>query len=238
MSLPKLDKNGQHRGGPRKGAGRKPTGSRAGSPHQRRAEVDPRHPQHVVLRVVADVGWLRRPHAYRAIRAALVTALARHDDFRIVHFSLQGTHLHLLCEADHKQALAKGLQGFQIAAARYLNGEVSRRRDQRRRGRVFADRYHVESMSTVKQTRHTLSYVLNNWRRHKEDRGRVGLFDGRIDPFSSGVWFEGWKERTVAVAIPPDYDAPTVSRAQSWLLAEGWRRAAPISVYAVPGARR
>lgn len=103
---------------------------------------------------------------------------------------------------------------------------------------MFVDRYHVEAIKTVAGTRHALNYVLNNWRKHREDRGAVGLYDGRIDPFSSGIWFMGWKERTESVVtIPPGYDPPAVSRAQSWLLSTGFQLGPPISCFAVPGAR-
>jgi len=128
----------------------------------------------VTLRVVAEVGWLRRMDAYRAVRRALTRVLANHDAFRIVHISVQGTHVHVLCEADDKVALARGIQGFQIAAAKALNRLASKRAVEPRTGQVFADRYHVESISSVRQTRHALAYVLNNWRRHHEDGGSRG----------------------------------------------------------------
>src|SRR5258707_1819935 len=78
------DKNGQRRGGPRKGAGRKPTGKRARSSHKTRPDINPRHPQHVTLRVLAEVGWLRRMDADPAARRALPRVLAHHESFRIV----------------------------------------------------------------------------------------------------------------------------------------------------------
>jgi hypothetical protein len=155
-----------------------------------------------------------------------------HSNFRIVHFSLQSDHVHLLCEANDKMALARGVQGFQISAARHLNRELAGRR-----GQVFTDRYHVESIDSVRQVRHALSYVLNNWRKHEQDRGGVGLFGGRIDPFSSGVWFSGWKERPQPVSVPEGFQAPRVAMPQTWYLTEGWKRARPISVYEVPGTR-
>ena len=232
------DKNGQHRGGARRNAGRKPQGVRAGSPHKVRPEVNPRHPQHVTLRVVADVGWLRRMDAYRAVRGALARVLANHHAFRIVHISIQGTHVHVLCEASDKDRLARGIQGFQIAAAKALNRAVSKRSTKRRTGKVFADRYHVESISSVRQVRHALAYVLNNWRRHREDSGRVGLFDVRVDPFSSGAVYEGWRASIETWTWPADYEPPPVSRPQTWLLAEGWKRAKPIGAFEVPGPRQ
>src|SRR5262249_34460536 len=141
---------------------------------------------------------------------------------------------HVLCEAEDKYALARGMQGFQISAARHINRAVSRRRREQRRGQVFADRYHAESMSTPRQTRNALSYVLNNWRRHRQDDGAIGLFGGRVDPFSSGICFDGWRD-AIATWPPEDYEPPPVSRPQTWLLAEGWRRAKPITAFEVPG---
>src|SRR6185436_891021 len=83
------------RGGKRKGAGRKPKGARAGSPHQARPEVKASQALHVVLRVRATVGSLRRRDMYKAMREATIVAAVR-ERIRIVHISLQRTHVHLL----------------------------------------------------------------------------------------------------------------------------------------------
>jgi REP element-mobilizing transposase RayT len=232
----KRDKNGQRRGGRRKGAGRPPRDERRSSErHKKRPPVDRRHPQNITLRVMNDVGYLRKPHMYRAVRGALMTVLDR-DDFRIVHFSIQGNHIHLVCEAENKLALAKGMKGFEISAAKRLNDEMTRERGQERKGQVFADRYHVRAITSVREVRNCLAYVLNNFRRH----GLSGptLFDGKLDYYSSALLFPGWKERTTpTIHIPPDYEAPAVARPQTWLLAEGYKRAKPISVYETPGPR-
>ena len=234
----KVDKNGQRRGGKRPGAGRKPRGERASERHKARPELNARHPQHVTMRVVSGVGWLRRRDAYRAVRGALARVAATHHAFRIVHLSVQGTHIHALCEATDKVALARGVQAFQVSAAKRINRVVSERSGTKREGRVFGDRYHVESISSVRQTRHALAYVLNNWRRHGEDSGRVGLFGGRVDPFSSGIAFDGWRGAIETWPRPLEYEAPGVCRPQTWLLAEGWKRARPIGAFEVPGPRR
>jgi len=70
-------------------------------------------------------GGLRRRLAYQAIREATLTT-ARRENFRIVQLSIQRTHLHLLVEADDEAALAAGLQGFQISAAKHLNAAISK----------------------------------------------------------------------------------------------------------------
>ncbi len=134
----------KRRGGERRGAGRPPKGSRAGSPHKPRPDLNARYPVHVTLRVVGAVGNLRRRCVYQAIREATLTT-ARREDFQIIHASIQRTHVHLLVEANDKAALASGMQGFQISAAKHLNAAISKGKPgPRRRGTVFPDRYHAE----------------------------------------------------------------------------------------------
>src|SRR5690349_13353254 len=94
----------------RKKPGPKPS-KLSGSRHETRPELKGRFPVHVVLRVVKDVGSLRKRFMYRALREATIAVAMRelHDKvngaFRIVHISIQRTHVHLLVEADNKLAL-------------------------------------------------------------------------------------------------------------------------------------
>jgi len=227
------------RGGKRRGAGRKPKGARAGERHAARPAFKPCQPLHIVARVVPAVGSLRRRAMYKALRNATITAALR-EQFRIVHISLQRTHVHLIVEAEHRMALARGMQGFLISAARHVNaalGDGVRRRC----GQVFADRYHAEVIMSPTQARHTISYVLNNWRKHNEDRDGLAS-TWLVDPFSSGIVFPDWLElqdQPWMWPIRETYDPPLVRRPQSWLLREGWRRGGgPISARDVPGERR
>src|SRR5690349_21288775 len=179
------------RGGKRKGAGRKPKGARAGSPHDKRPTIKPSQALHVVMRIVPAVGGLRRRKIYKAMRDATITAALR-ERFRIVHISLQRTHVHMLVEAEHKATLARGMQGFQISAARNINSALGDGK-RRRRGKVFADRYHLEVITSPTRARHAIAYVLCNWRKHGEDRAGLPS-TWLVDPFSSGILFPDWKE--------------------------------------------
>ena len=75
-----------------------------------------------------------------------------------------------------------------------INAVITKVGGKRRRGSVFPDRYHQEIIDSPRQARNALAYVLNNWRKHREDQAR---FAGAwlVDPFSTGVLFAGWKER-------------------------------------------
>jgi len=226
------------RGGKRRGAGRKPSGARARARHDARPQFKPYHPLHVVMRVVPAVGSLRRRTMYKALRDASITAALR-ERFRIVHISLQRNHVHMLVEAEHKAALARGMQGFLISAARNINSALANAQRGRRCGKVFADRYHLEVITSPTQARHAISYVLSNWRHHKEDqRGLPSTW--LVDPFSSAISFPDWQElqdQPWMWPIRDTYDPLLVRRPQSWLLREGWKLAGPISARAVPGTR-
>ncbi|HEY5946170.1 MAG TPA: hypothetical protein VIV40_11795, partial [Kofleriaceae bacterium] len=110
----------------------------------------------------------------------------------------------------------------------------------RRRGTVFPDRFHQEIITTPKQARHTLAYVLNNWRKHREDRDGLAS-TWKVDPFSTGVLFEGWKERQDEVTYVPyreTYQPMVVYLAKTWLLSEGWRKHGLISFDFVPSQQQ
>jgi REP element-mobilizing transposase RayT len=190
---------------------------------------------HVVLRVADGVGSLRRPEVYGAIQRSTVTA-KRRAGFRIVHLSVQRTHVHLLVEADDKAKLAVGLQGFQISAARNIN-TVLGTSVQRRRGKVFADRYHLVVIRSPRQARSVLAYVMSNWRKHHEDR--TGEAAGwMVDPYSSGRSFPDRAELAqpcVVTPATPTYGALDVSAPQTWLLSVGWRLGGAVSAWATPG---
>jgi REP element-mobilizing transposase RayT len=225
------------RGGKRRGAGRKPNGARAREGHDARPDFKPYHALHVVTRVVPAVGSLRRRTMYKALRDASITAASR-ERFRIVHISLQRDHVHLIVEAETKAALARGMQGFLISAARHIRAALAEERELMR-GRVFADRYHLTVITSPTQAHHAISYVLSNWRHHKEDQH--GLARGwLVDPFSSAISFPDWAELADQPWMWPireTYDPLMVRRPQGWLLREGWKLAGPISARTVPGER-
>ena len=229
-----LDLRRSKRGGARHNAGRKPNGTRAGVSHSQRRPVVKRYPLHVTLRVVRDIGYLRRRDCYRAVRQAMVTALKSLETFRICQVSIQGTHIHLIVEAVDRAALSRGMKGFEVSAARRLNAAVRRRLGTQRRGRVFADRYHDEELSSPSQVRNALNYVLNNWRKHGEDRSAPRL---QLDPYSSARTFGGFRERPELASVPVDDELLPIAYPSSWLLATGWRKRGTISLRHVPGGR-
>ncbi|MBA3820302.1 MAG: transposase [Deltaproteobacteria bacterium] len=225
-------------GGKRKGAGRPPKGRRSSEPHKRRERFTRPTPVHVTLRIAEGLGKLRRRAIYQAIGRAVVAVLGM-PDFRIVHLSLENDHLHLIVEAASDGALARGIKAFGSSAAQRINQVISQERGLRRRGNVFADRYHARLIGSPTQARHALAYVLNNWRRHRLDASPVTR-SWEVDYFSTGPSFPGWRELDDAAflyRVPATYERLMVARPQTWLLSTGWQKAGSISMSEVPGPR-
>jgi putative transposase len=191
-------------GGRRTGAGRKSTSPRPNVPHRPRTLHDPRCPVHITLRAVALPASLRSARVFDAIRNALARA-SKHA-FRVLHFSVQRNHLHIIVEADTTPARTRGVQGLAIRVAKAVNRVLGRH------GCVWSDRHHSHLLETPRAVRHALVYVLQNFRKH--GHRAVG-----VDPCSSARWFTGWK----TALRKPDTQSP-VETARSWLARWGWRR--------------
>jgi REP element-mobilizing transposase RayT len=161
---------------------------------------------HVTLRARRAVGSLHARRVFPHVCAAL--AAASTATFRVVHFSVQADHVHLLVEARDKAALSLGMRGLTIRLARAAN------RARGRRGAVWADRYHARALRTPREVRHALVYILMNYKKHRP--GARG-----IDPYSSGRWFDGWRAH---LALPPAGVPAPVAVPRTWLARDGWRR--------------
>jgi REP element-mobilizing transposase RayT len=213
------------RGGPRPGAGR-PRGPRPRVLHRERDPVPGHCPVHVTLRVREGLPSLRTASLLREFRRSLAEASER-GEFRVSHYSLQGDHLHLIVEAHGKDALARGMKSIGARLARAVNRIFSRR------GPVLDGRFHSRVLRTPREVRRALAYVLLNARRHLAKRRAAPAAAARLDPASSGRWFDGWR-RKVAVDEPPALRE--VARPRTWLLRVGWRRHGLVDPAEVPGA--
>src|SRR4029079_10623112 len=151
-------------GGKRKGAGRKGSGITS-VPHRARPEHKERYPVHVTWRGVRGLPSLRSFALAREVGETIARINDIHDGgagaFRIVHFSIQPNHLHLIVEGADKVSLMKGLKGLAIQMARRINRAAGTR------GRVIAERYHARVLRHPRQVRNCISYVLHNHKHHR-----------------------------------------------------------------------
>jgi REP element-mobilizing transposase RayT len=138
---------------------------------------------------------LRSSRVFRRLRRSFEKARGRFG-CRLIHFSVQGNHLHLIIEADDSGALSRGMQGLCIRIAKALNAMMQRA------GRVFDDHYHSRLLRSPTELVRAIRYVLGNAQHHFGVRG--------VDPYSSASL-----EETEAVVSAP----------RGWLLRVGWKLA-------------
>ena len=212
------------RGGFRKKAGRLELHD-ACLRHRRRPALSARHPVHVTVRLRRGLPYLRSNKTYALLRRVFEAGRDRFG-FRLVHYSVQLGHIHLIVEAEDRVALSRGMKGLLVRVARAINklGGTA--------GQVFPKRYHEHVLRTPREVRHALCYVLHNAKKH-----RMRLDEG-LDPFTSIPWLEtdAWKE-DVTIRGTEDWASPVVI-ARTWLLTTGWRRHGLLSIEEVPGPSR
>ncbi|HET7784338.1 MAG TPA: transposase [Myxococcales bacterium] len=153
------------------------------------------------MRLQQGIGYLRSYRRAKVVEDALRDARERFG-VRIIHYSIQGNHLHLIVEAQEPRALSRAMQGLCIRLAKRLNKLTARH------GGVFADRYHAHPLKTPRETKRAVRYVLTNYRHHALEY----LPEGWTDPLASARF----------TRVHPSEDAPVVPPSV-WLLRVGWR---------------
>ena len=171
--------------------------------HGKRPKLASPFPVLITLKLRDGLRTLRSDDAHAAILQALAAS-----ELRVIEYSVQWNHLHLIAEATDERALARNMISVTVRIARALN------RLWKRAGRVFADRYHALVLTTPRAVRHALIYCLQNARKHGS------WLEKMPDVFSSARWFDGWKS---GAETPADSSPSWLARAQTWLLATGWK---------------
>jgi REP element-mobilizing transposase RayT len=169
-------------------------------PHRSREPMSRRAPLHVTMRVAPHVYNLRSRRCLRVVEGCLRAGAARFGVL-VVQVSIQGNHLHFIVEASDASTLGRAMKGLAIRLARGLNRVM-----RRRRGQVFAERYHSRVLGSPTEVRRVIRYLRDNRRHHLGARAAL-LPASFVDPYTS--------DELLAGVLP----VPTL-----WLLRVGWRR--------------
>jgi REP element-mobilizing transposase RayT len=202
------------RGGWRRNAGRKKKPGAVS--HDTRPALTRGQPQHTTVRLVDGAPNIARSYLMKIIRK--VIASSHKDGFAVIEFNVLGNHLHLINEAASKEALARGMQGLEVRLAKRLNAAL------KRRGKLFAHRYHSRSLTSPREAFNALRYVLLNRKHHGAEKKFSKYW---VDPYSSAPWFTGWAEPISKhadfvqdlIGTPAPTKPPSV-----WLLTTGWKK--------------
>jgi REP element-mobilizing transposase RayT len=147
------------RGGTRPGAGRKRIHSK-GVSHVKRETVTKRTPQHINFKFNCRI---RNKDCLRLLKRSIQNA--QKMGLKVIHFSLQSNHVHLITEADNNEILSMGMRALTITFAKGL-----------KKGRVQLERYHLHVLKTLREAKHAVQYVLFNQQKH--EKVKVSKIDG------------------------------------------------------------
>ena len=183
--------------------------------HGSRPEMPKGSVAHVTIKLKAGLPSLRKGEALAVVRAAIERVNAG-KKIRIVEYSIQSNHVHLIVEAANSADLSAGMASLNTGLGMRLN----RVWDRVGQGSVFAERFHLVLVSSPPQMRRALNYVLRNDVHHR-------LHLKGLDPCSSAPAFAGWeqlqgiasKARTAAAA-----KRCVSTKPQTWLLRVGWQQ--------------
>ena len=210
--------------------GRRPQAKRLGFvAHSTRDEHHEDHPVHVSMRRVPRAPSFRTERIFRTILGQL--ARLKRRGVRVVHYSVQDDHLHLIVEGSDRHDLSSQMRKLFSSIALAVNA-VSLRH-----GSLFRDRHHRAELDGPTKTRNALIYVLFNDRKHHAQNGGAitEAFFRELDDRSSVAWLEprDWDPRA---RPPPDVIARLRARdanidglgaarsdPETWFAQAGWR---------------
>jgi REP element-mobilizing transposase RayT len=155
------------RGGRRPGAGRKRIHSK-GVSHLKRETVIKRTPQHVNFKFQCSI---RNKDCLKLLKRSIQNA--QKMGLKIIHFSLQSNHVHLITEAENNEVLTKGMRALTITFSKGLN-----------RGRVQLERYHLHVLKTLREVKYAMVYVLFNEQKQTKKKA------SKIDGYTSVLYLE------------------------------------------------
>ncbi|MFL5785644.1 MAG: transposase [Bacteriovoracaceae bacterium] len=165
MKQLKLNLTKGKRGGKREGSGRKRIHS-PGVAHRARQKVTTRTPLHINFKYKTQI---RNKDNLRLLKKAILNS--RRHGLRIMHFSLQSNHVHLIVEAGNNELLTKGMRSLTVTMARGL-----------KKGKVQLERFHLHVLRAPREIKNAIEYVCFNKQKHEKARYSVmddyGSFPG------------------------------------------------------------
>jgi REP element-mobilizing transposase RayT len=203
-------------------------------PHAKRERHSKDHPVLITWRAQRGLPSLRGRRAFSGVLSSIAAAKERNGS-RIVHFSVQRDHIHLIVEANGRRELLVALRALGIRLARSINAVFGRT------GRVMSDRYHARVLRSPLEVKWALAYVLSNSKHHTKP-AKGARYVSVLDGCSSAAWFDGWAGNNVverSLFVPatgaPALDEAPVAKPRTWLLRVGWKRHGLIDPDQTPG---
>lgn len=144
-----------------KRAGRKPIHD-PGIRHTSRPILKRPASLHLTVKVRKNKAEIKNKSVLKLLKHAIQNA--RRQGLRVIHYSLEYDHVHLLIEAENNFILGRGMQSFGVTMAKGIN------RLKRLKGSVYKHRYHFRMIFSTRQLKYVMNYIFTNGMKHKRSK--------------------------------------------------------------------
>jgi hypothetical protein len=152
----------------RNGAGR-PAKVDIGIRHIRRERINKPSALHLTIKVRENKADIQNKRILKALHHAIKRA--RLQRLRVIHYTLEYNHAHLVVEAGDNKVLHKGMQAFGISIAKAIN------KMKQVKGTVYKHRYHLRKLKTRREVKNAIQYVFGNGIKHKRAMSKIDLYN-------------------------------------------------------------
>jgi len=151
-----------------KGAGR-PAVHDPGIRHTERPVLTKSASLHLTVKIKRIKADLKNKSILSILKKAILNT--RKQGLRVIHYSLEFDHVHLLIEAENNLILAKGMQSFGVTFSKAIN------RLRKLKGGVYKHRYHFRRIVGARQLKNVLNYIFSNGVKHKTAKTIVNPYN-------------------------------------------------------------
>jgi REP element-mobilizing transposase RayT len=150
-----------------KGAGR-PAIHDVGIRHRERPKLTRLSSLHLTVKINRIKADLKNKSTLKVLKRAICNA--RKKGLRVVHFSLEYDHIHLLIESPNNSTLGRGMQSLGVTMARGIN------LFKKSEGGVYKHRYHFRKISSSRELKRVMHYIFNNGVKHGTAKNLVNQY--------------------------------------------------------------
>lgn len=154
-----------------KGAGRRSLND-IGIRHIARPKLKKPSSLHLTIKVRSNKADIQSKKILKALHHAIMRA--RFKKLKVIHYTLEYNHIHLLVECNDNRILQQGMQALGISLSKAIN------KIKRLKGGVYKHRYHFRQISNPRQLKNVLHYIFHNGIKHRRA-------SSLLDPYNSLV---------------------------------------------------
>jgi REP element-mobilizing transposase RayT len=138
---------------------------------------------HLTVKILRAKANLKNKMILSILKRSIMNA--RKMGLRVIHYSLEYDHVHLLIEAENNFILGKGMQAFGVTFSKALN------RLRKIKGSVYKHRYHFRKIVGARQLKNVMNYIFSNGLKHKTSKSLINPFNSIRAEMKFKLFFKG-----------------------------------------------